>query len=900
MDTSYFVSGYIDDTYFVYTADAMAELSTSSNITCSLTARPVTQPNYTPGIQSAEANLISRFSTPRLVLDGTTRYIDPFIISGANYGGIGFDSTIKKFGASLRFDARDNGGSVDYGPVYGNGRFIALDSSNYINNAGPNTRYTYSSTDGITWTTTTNNLPNGWSDGSRQWIKYLNNQFIVKGTSGTYGDFNPVFYTSTDGITWSAITPNINIGFYDITYSSGYYFAVGLQGATHVISYSTNLSTWTNTFSDYVPNDPRGFNAIAGYPITYTDPVYGFEQSGFLTVAAGFDSQRGPMIDFGWDLPPTTREVWRQSYVNVTDASLRSKQFLSVATDGNQWVFVGTSGIIYTARTDDLEQRRYDNTHQVTFNFRSSGTTEDITQVTYANGLFVAKTLVDSNHQGKVLISGNGVNWTVVDLPVTTPSTTTPWIDGTRALDGNQFYSGIAYGNSTWIVNDYYNFNNSSWQRIDFDGQLPNRQPSVYYEPGQYLNLWRTLDFWLYIAPSDYQYVAGVLYQQDINSSAGFSIEFTHQGNQTNTVMSINEQDSSGNSIGSYNAGGLHDGQWNHIRVVHSDTAGAMFFNGSKVTTFTPQGALGFNNSPMYIGRFATDVKYSRGAFYIDEFLLTRDLLSQPNDTTFTVPTTPWSNSANVTALLHFNNDIDDDNLPWNGADLKSTSTIRASLGKAQFGQANLSSTSTLTAQAIRTKQFAELMLDNFTLTANATRIRRTSAQLTATSTLTGVERVTDSVQARLTSTSTFRAVLGHISQVSAQLNSISQLQAAVLKIRHANAQLTSQSTFSASAERYRLVTGGSNLTCRSTVQTSTVKTASFTSNLHSTTTFFGGLNNVATTKQFGSNMTSHFVLTAAGGKSRIDTSLVWYIVKEDRDWMIDYEERGWVIPNEV
>ena len=886
MDITYFQAGYIDDTYFVYTADAMAELSTSSNITCNLTARPVTEPNYTPGIQSAEANLISRFSTPRLVLDGTTRYIDPFIISGANYGGIGFDSTIKKFGASLRFDARDNGGSVDYGPVYGNGKFIALSSSYTINNPGPATRYTYSSTDGITWTTSTNNLPYGFSDSGNHWLKYLNNQFVLAANSG--------LYTSTDGINWTNVISNYSPN--DITYSSGYYFAVGLQGVTYVISYSTNLSTWTNTFSDYVPNDPRGFNAIAGYPITYTDPVYGFERSGFLTVAAGFDSQRGPMIDFGWDLPPTTREVWRQSYVNISDASLTSKQFLSVATDGNQWVFVGTSGIIYTARTDDLEQRRYDNTHQVTFNFGSSGTTEDITQVTYANELFVAKT------KTKILVSANGgVNWSVITPPVTTPSTTTPWIDGTRALDGNQFYSGIAYGNSTWIVNDYYNFNNSaSWQRIDFDGQLPNRQPSVYYEPGQYLNLWRTLDFWLYIAPSDYQYVAGVLYQQDINSAAGFSIEFTHQGNQTNTVMSINEQDSSGNSIGSYNAGGLHDGQWNHIRVVHSDTAGAMFFNGSKVTTFTPQGTLGFNNSPMYIGRFATDVQYSRGAFYIDEFLLTRDLLSQPDDTTFTVPTTPWSNSANVTALLHFNNDIDDDNLPWNGADLKSTSTIQASLGKAQLGQANLSSTSTLTAQVIRTKQFAELMLDNFTLTANAIRIRRTSAQLTATSTLTGIEQVTDSVQARLTSTSTIRAVLGHISQVSAQLNSISQLQAAVLKIRHANAQLTSQSTFSASAERYRLVTGGSNLTCRSTVQTSTVKTASFTSNLYSTTTFFGGLNNVATTKQFGSNMTSHFVLTAAGGKSRIDTSLVWYIVKEDCDWMIDYEERGWVIPNEV
>jgi len=888
VDITYFQSGYIDDTYFVYTADAQAELSTSSNITCDLTARPII-PNHEYGIQLAEANLTSRFSTPRLVLDGTTRYIDPFIISGANYGGIGFDSTIKKFGASLRFDARNNGGSVDFGPVYGNGKFIALSSSESISNAGPNTRYTYSSTDGITWTTTTNNLPEGWSTNGGTWIKYLNNQFIIKG-SNLSNNFSPIFYTSTDGITWSAITPNINSGFYDIIYNSGYYFAVGTQSVTTSIHYSTNLSTWTTTFSDYVPNDPRGLNAIAGYPITYTDPVYGFDRNGFLTVAVGYDSQRGPMIDFGWDLPPTTRETWRQSYVNVSDASLRSKQFLSVATDGNQWVFVGSGGIIYTARTDDLEQRRYDSNHQVTFYSSSSGTTEDIIQVVYNNGLFVARTSVDSNHQSKILISANGTNWSIAELPFTTPSTTTPWIDGTRALDGNQFYSGIAYGNSTWVVNDYYNFNNSSWRRIDFDGQLPNRQPSVYYEPGQYLNLWRTLDFWLYIENSDYQYVAGVLYQQDINSAAGFSIEFTHQNNN-NTVITINEQDSSGNTAGNYIAGGLHSGQWNHIRVVHSDTAGAIFFNGSKVgTTFAPQGTLGYNNSPMYIGRFATDVKYSRGAFYIDEFLLTRDLLSQPTDTTYTVPTTPWGNGPNVTALLHFNNDIDDDNLPWNGGYLASTSSIRASLGKSQFGQANLTSTSTLSAQVIRTKQFADLMVDNFTLTANATRIRRISAQLNVTSRLTGVEQVTDSVEARLTSTSSVRAVLGHISQATAQLNSISQLQAAVLKIRRTSAQLSSQSTFTASAERYRLVTGSGNLISRSTLQSNTVKTAGFTSRLHSTSTFFGGLNNVATTKQFGSNMSSHFTIIAAGGKSRIDTSLVWYIEYEDRGWVISPE----------
>ena len=125
MDITYFESGYIDDNYFVYTADSGASCYLwTSTLTASINVRAF-NPNYTPGIQSAEAHL-STSSTLAVEFTPVSRWIDPYIISGANYSGIGYDSTVKKFGTSLRFDARGEGGKVDLGPVYGNGIFLAL------------------------------------------------------------------------------------------------------------------------------------------------------------------------------------------------------------------------------------------------------------------------------------------------------------------------------------------------------------------------------------------------------------------------------------------------------------------------------------------------------------------------------------------------------------------------------------------------------------------------------------------------------------------------------------------------------------------------------------------------------------------------------------------------------
>lgn len=882
MDITYLVDGYIDDTYFVYTADANSQLTVSSTVTAELT--PITIPNYYPGIQSAEAQLTSTFILTRAVLDGTTRYIDPYIISGSNYSGIGFDSNIKKFGSSLRFDARTAGGLVDLGPVYGNGKFLALNIPLQIVDAEPS--YSFSSTDGITWTSALNNLPaDNYSATTWGKLYFVNNQFVVDITDNS----SQYFYTSTDGVSWTQLTSTSNFHntITKITFVNGLYVLT----SGNQIYKSTNLTTWTGLDSLYTPGYVDTLWDVSVCEFTYVNPSTGFNTTGKAIVAAGSDSVFGPIIAYSRiENPDGLTRDWRTSIVYLPSSMppvWASKKWLATANDGYNFVFVGTGGIIGTITTDDIDFAFSATNNQAAIYLRTSNTTDDIISVAYADGQFVARTATN-----KILVSStsNLNSWTVISPTFTSPNPSTPWVDPTVNIDINQYVNGLTYGNNTWIAGGYYsNSSINSWTNIDWIGQLPNQQPSVYYVPGNYLNLWKTLDFWLYITPSTKQSITGILWQQDVNSRATFDIGFsTNNGSPQNSAFYINEYDTNGNSLGSINTSNvLPAGSWNHIRVVNNGSQGAIFANGSRISTFTLQGTLGYINSPMYIGRWLNDIQYSRPTFYIDEFLLTKDVLTQPTDTSYTVPTTPWSNGPNVNALFHFDNSVDDDNLPWNGAYLTATTSLTASLGHVQSVQAQLSVSTSLIAQGIRTKQFAELMSDTCTLTANATRIRHVSAQLTATTSLTGVEQVKDTVQAHLTSTSSISAVLGHVVQTTAYLTSTSSLTSNATKFRTVSAQLNSSSTITATYDVYALILDGASLQSSTTIHANTIKTAIFAGHLASQSNLFAELDNVATTKQGAANLSSTSTFYATYGKLRIDTSIVWYIEHEDREWMI-------------
>ena len=865
-DITYFESGYIDDTYFVYTADASANLKITSSIRAFI-------PTQSAVTQVVQANLVSRFRITRAVLDGTTRYIDPYIISGGNYSGIGFDNTIKKFGTSLRFDARSIGATVDIGPVFANGQFIALNVSSSGNN------FTMISTDGSTWTTVYNNLPTGDPYLPKNFLKYLNGRWIT--------NFGTNFYTSTDAVTWTTVTNSVNLR--DITYTGNYYLGIN-SGIVPSIEYSTDLATWTpeNSFSNETIN--LGIKSI---PVSFVDPVSGYNTTGYLNIVLGHvvsgSNSYGPTINFNVTRRTNnyatvgtakTKGVSGYPIANATSNQIR-QSFLDAATDGTNIILVGTDGIICTVPVADLVNNTVYNqsVNNIDLTQRTSPTTEDIVEIKFLNGLFIGRTV-----NNKVLHSYGGITWPAQFVPaLSTPTTTTPWIDGTVDLPGSRFNTSVTYGNSLWIAGAFSSPDAVNWSRIDFIGQIANQQPSVYYEPGQYLNAWRTLDFWLYVAPNNLNSITGILWQGALNSKAVMSINFdTNNGSTGNySTFTIIENDANGNTLGSTSAyQAFQSGQWNHIRVVHDNSAGAIFVNGTRIQQFTPQGTLGFNNTPMYIGRQHDDVRFARPAYYIDEFLLTKDLLSQPTDTNYTVPNTPWTNGQNVLALFHFNNDIDDDNLPWNGAYLSSHFTLGYTPSAVRF-QSQLQSISNLTSRI--------------------SVIKSAQVNLFSTSRFTASDRVTDSIEVHLSSVSAITARAKRNSTFSASLSSTSQLLAAVTKIKNASANLTSTSSFSADYNRYRLVTGTGTFTSHTSIQTTVTKTGGLAAHLLDTSRLFAQLDNIATTKNAQAHLFSYSTFNGNGSLTGyIDTNIAWIIPREEADWMIEYEQRDWMISKEI
>jgi Concanavalin A-like lectin/glucanases superfamily len=845
-DISYFETGYIDETYFTRIADAAAELKVAS----SLHAQPFT-PTQAANTQAFRADLTVTSSITRAVLDKVTRASAGYIVTGGNYSGIGYDSTIKKFGTSLRFDARSAGARVDLGPVYADSKFLAI-TDNFSG-----TNYTITSRDGITWTTTANNLP---IQGNFLWLKYLNNKWITA--------IGAVYYSSTDGITWTSTAGNV--GFSDITYNGTYY--IGITGVTsyNSFAYSTNLSTWTGSANILYTSQERAIKSFAiNYFNTNGDPTLGYLN---ITAGRSYDGSTalGPTINYFVSRRITTPGVigtQRSKTVSgypISNATYQQLQqsFLDAASDGTNIVLVGTSGIIYTVSVDNLIATSANSTNINSYSLtaRTSGTTEDIVQIEYLNNNFVART-----SSGKVLSSSAGSSWTVF----------TPSADTIYDTFNNAYYvKSIAYGASTWIAGKYSSADLSAWTAIDFAGQLPNQQPNVYYNPVTSLNTWKTIDFWVYISSASVYGNGGIFYSNKLN--IWFDVA---NGTQTNAnVYLYGFDDGNGPSTGVNNPQ-VEYNTWNHFRIVIDGESGSYYKNGSRVGTFTP-GTRTTNNGPMLVGRTGNDIRTARPAYYIDEVLITKDLLTSPSAASFSVPTEPWSNTANTLALLHFNNTIADDNAFANSAQLTSTSSITALVGKRLTAQAQLASTTTLTAQALGGKQLLANLTSRSSISAVARKTARAQSNLSSTTTLVGVDQATDHAQANLSSTAT--------------------LTAAVRRIRTANVSLTSTSQISANCSRLRLVTAVANISSQATVSANAVKTARVARALNSITSLTARLDRQNTVRLATANLYSTSQLTATAGSQHIDTSLVWIVEAEDRDWKIAYEYRDWTIPSEV
>lgn len=192
------------------------------------------------------------------------------------------------------------------------------------------------------------------------------NSFVAVGLGGA-------LYQSTDGITWSAVTPTSSADLHAAVYALGRYIAVGAAGT---IRYSTDIATWTAAASATTAN----LNAVAanaGLAVAVGDSgTIRFSSDGVNWIAAA--------------TVPTTSNLYGVTY-----------------SSSNLWIAVGAGGVLLTS-TDGSN-----------WSSVNSGTTADLRAVavlaTFPN-LVATYAHVAVGAGGVVARSTDGATWSAQTL----------------------------------------------------------------------------------------------------------------------------------------------------------------------------------------------------------------------------------------------------------------------------------------------------------------------------------------------------------------------------------------------------------------------------------------------------------------------------------------------------
>jgi len=647
-----------------------------------------------------------------------------------------------EFSKGVKFEARGSGHGLSHGPVYGSAGYLAL---RLDRNNTDQTVYIHKSTDGTTWTEASTGITMPFSAVKK--LTYINGRYFVIGGDDQINGY-AYFAYSTDGTTWTNSSTNtLGSTVYDITYSNSVYILTGAASAngTPTIKTSTNLTSWTTRFTGTVP-----FVDIA--------------TTGTSTVALNASTLRYSSNSTAWSAP---------TFTPITNGAIvNGRTFNAVATDGTNWVAVGTGGLIFSS------------SNLTAWALQTSGTTVDLRSISYANGTWVA--YANDGTTTTILTSSNRTTWTVRSTPLLEQDNVLYRANGVWDSDNTK----AVYANSVWHVGNYTSTDAATWTIFDY--QVPNQQPFLRYEHKAGWNTWQTMDFWFYVdgEPSNFT-IYGLV---SIAPAAGQSV--------ANTFTAALRSDSTF----------YPKSQWNHYRIVDDGAYSAAYLNGTRLSraASTSNTTWRTNNGPLIIGNSSSlaESQYARpNAYYVDEFMLTNDLLNATTDTTIPVPTAPWINTDETVILLHFNENFDDD-----------TSTpIRVGHAAlvAQFTQ----STAPIKQSVAASAQSASASLSATALITKNAQVSLSSSFILSTSALD-----LDIAQVALTSTSTLTASISVIKLASASVQSAASLSSSANRTRNANAALV--------VEAFELVStiktlpAGAYLEATSTLACTAIKTA--------------------------------------------------------------------------
>ena len=611
-------------------------------------------------------------------------------------------------------------------------------------------------------------------------------------------------WTSSDGITWTRAANNLSIGnFYPkVKYLNSNWIFV----EAGLIYYSTNGTTWSTQ------------NPGVGGGFTFENINY---YSGFFYIS-GFGSGVGRFAVYRSSTITGTYTVGYQSgtisdYTKSTDIILNANG-LAVAysryngsTYSNFLVYgsatTWTQGTIDTGVSVEANKIAHDGTtYGVTFNRNSTTIKKSTTGATSswsASSASISTEPVD--------IAYKNSKWIVTDQYKIYAGTT---VDNVSAVLTNNFnpnydkITGVEYGASKWLYvkngSAIYSSNSTAWSEDDIESvvNMPGYVDVTLGDNTDY-SQFSTMDFWLYNSGQS----ARILSKFNYGSGNYFAyldpntFTFTGYGGSLSGSLSSN---------------------WNHIRISNSGGTISLYVNGTRTAT-------GSGSLPSTTGALRFFGQASTGTVYIDEFLITDEVLTSPSATSFTVPTGEFANTTSTDLLLHFNgNFVDDSELPkilTLSAALSSVASVSAAAVKQAEASASMSSTASQSVTVVKTAGFDSAISSAFTLTANGEELaEEATANLNAEFATSVDASVTRQVDANIASQANASATALRIQQGVIATDAVFSELVAAAKVGDFLIDMASVATQTVSANRTRDVASAISSNAAVTAQTDVSK----------------------------------------------------------------------------
>jgi hypothetical protein len=670
-------------------ADLTAELTNVTKETTAALQSTLSQSTVVGFVKSFNSNIQS---TASIIVSSRVLLRDTQATIGTEQAltPIRIDTSNKKFGAGSVIWEGNTAYWIDTEIIWDGTNFKAWSLGRSFSDA----KWVWTSPDGLTWTKQESNIPfNGdiqtvsgnIEGGASSYTAYFLWRFDNPGFT------RPTVYTSIDGgVTWIAFASRMKLLNFKVTTAP----TTSSPSSTRIVAVYYIQESSSNLF--------QGRHRVLDTGIETSSTSIGSVLTSTGLLSAIQDGTRFGITYTTGNAP--TRNTITTFFNNTSTNALTNTTLIS-----NSTVF-GIDHVFANGRYALLQSDGF---------IRSSST--------YNTGY----TNSTNSYPNPVFIQGLNSNWIVG----TTGSTYFGSNVNSLSVSNRSLTKRLAFGSSKYLQIDSSSLNNTkgqvnysndfvTWNQDHIDGvrNLPNE--ITYTSSNVDYTSFKSIDCWMHIGINKFISIV------KIPGAGGFDFNLFFGGTYFAAQTSITP----GSITQPTNIlSNFISNTFNHVRLVKDGANVSLYINGVRRATSTTWPAFTQpSNFVEVLGGSFNDTDYH----WIDELLITKTLLNNPNDTTITVPTQPWTNDANTLLLAHYDTDLNDDSrlnvIP--SAALTAVAQASVSITVDYKPSINLVSNSIL---ACAGQKSAEIILSAFTnasLTATIDKIKRVDAQLASQS----------------------------------------------------------------------------------------------------------------------------------------------------------------------